>query len=99
MSSVLIEILLKNEGVQLHALILFWQPPLGNSDDSCHAEVPQPHEPQCGGGRCPGQTRGPQWEAAQPQAPQHRVGNTLHREVGAYCAAGQGRDAGGRGSL
>lgn len=85
--SVLTEVLFKTKGVQLCVWILFWQPPLGNGDDGRHAEIPKPHEPQRGGSRCPGQTRGPRWEAAQPQAAQHRVGNTLHRQICAYCVA------------
>ncbi|XP_063028635.1 PRELI domain containing protein 3B isoform X1 [Melospiza melodia melodia] len=55
--------------------------PLGNCDDSRHEEIPQPHEPQRGGSGCPGQARGSQREAAQPPAPEHRVGNPGHCEI------------------
>lgn len=75
--------------MQLSVPIVFGQSPLGNCDDSCHEEIPQPHEPQRGGSRCPGQTRGSQREAAQPQAPEHRVGNPVHCEIGGYCVIGQ----------
>lgn len=71
--------------MQLNATIVFGQSPLGNCDDSCHEEIPQPHEPQRGGSGCPGQTRGRQREAAQPPAPEHRVGNPVHCEIGGCC--------------
>lgn len=85
----------KTVSVQPRVLVLFWQSPLGNSNDSCHAEVPKPDEPQRGRSRCPGQTRRQEREAAQPQAAQYRVGNTLHCEIGGYCGAELGTDVGG----
>lgn len=61
--------------------MLHQQPPLGNGDQGCYAEVSQPHEPQRD--RCGrfGQKRRQTGSPPQPKTPQHRVGSSIHREI------------------
>lgn len=47
------------------------QPPMGDSDQSCYAEVPQPNEPQCGWGGCPGQECGLSGTTPQQKTTKH----------------------------
>lgn len=58
---------------------------MGDCDQGCHEEVPQPHEPQCGWRRCAGSQSGLRGTPSQPQTPQHRVGAAI------YCTSGQSK--------
>lgn len=65
----------------LKSFVLRQQPPLGNGDQGCYAEVSQPHEPQrdrCG---CFGQKRGQTGPPPQQETPEHGVGSSIHREI------------------
>ena len=63
-------------------MLLCLQLPMGDSDQGGDEEVPQPHEPQRGGGGRVGAQPGRRGPAAQPPAPQHRVGHPSHRASG-----------------
>lgn len=54
---------------------------MGDRDQGSHAEVPQPHEPQCFWSGCPGQEGGLTRPFTQHQATQHRVGPSFHGKV------------------
>ncbi|XP_049626114.1 PRELI domain containing protein 3A isoform X4 [Suncus etruscus] len=64
---------ISGDAQKLVALSLL-QPPMGHGHQGRHAKVPEPHEPLCRGSGCAGAECGWSWPAAQPPAPQHRVG-------------------------
>ncbi len=72
-----------NMSSPLFYFVLFCvQLPMGDGDQGCHEEVPEPHEPQCDWGGRAGPQSGWRGPPAQPQTPQHRVGPTKHRACG-----------------
>lgn len=71
-------------GSQSKSLCLsyFLQPPMGDRHQSCNAEVPKPHEPQCGWGGRPRQERGRPGTAPQQKTTKHRLGSSIHSQIG-----------------
>lgn len=62
---------IKRSNLMSVCLYYFVQPSVGDGDQSCYAEVPQPNEPQCGWGGRPGQECGHSGAAPQQKTTKH----------------------------